>query len=158
MTSPNVPNVDIEQEKKWLVSRIELLHKSVLDEYRIIDQLLVNMAKNEIGRVKGRRNNTLTGLGIALTIILGLSTVITIDEVLFFVTMTSIFLIGLVTFVTLNLIMVKEENVFHLIGSTLKEAEGWTIQLPRPCLGRPAEHNKRERHSDFRENGRQPPS
>jgi len=120
----NPERFNVEQEKIWLISRIELYHKAIIEEFNARIQLFDSVTEKEITRVKGRRNNILTGLGFALTIIFGINVVWQIEQIYFFEFLIGILLIGLTTFIVFNYIMIKEENIFNLIAKSVLEYSG----------------------------------
>ena len=72
-----------ENQINQLISRIDLLHQTIKEELQLMGKRFDEIGKEEINRVKGRRNNVLSALGVALTILLGLHSVKPLDDMLF---------------------------------------------------------------------------
>lgn len=136
MTTPN-PNFVEPEEKKWLLSQLDALQTSMLQELRLMNQRLTDIKNNEVNRIKGRRNNILSGLAIAITIIFGIYSVEP-PELSIYIPLTIILAIGLFVYISHNLIISKIQIILSQASKDVLEHEG-TINFSQSfLLGRSA--------------------
>lgn len=117
-------HLDENDEKQWLVSRTDLLHKSFLTELENIEGSLSEISKTEVTRIKGRRNNILSGLGIALSVFLGIHAIESLEDFWFFSILAGIIGIGLFVFIFFNVVMMTTNNLFTHITNACLDCQG----------------------------------
>lgn len=72
MADPNSTGINELEEKKWLISRIDLYHKNTIDVLQNDLRKYENVFEKAISDFKINRNFILSGLGIVLSIIVGI--------------------------------------------------------------------------------------
>ena len=112
-----------ENQINQLISRIDLLHQTIKEELQLMGKRFDEIGKEEINRVKGRRNNVLSALGVALTILLGLHSVKPLDDMLFGIILSTILILGIMLFVIFNAIISKIHNMYNQLYNSIIEGE-----------------------------------
>ena len=114
--------MSLSDESKWLINRIDTGYKANVEELRTMVTRYDEMGKTEVKRLRGRRNNILSALGIGLTILLAIHSDDNIKEGLFYSILVFIFSLGIAIFIFFNMFAVKTENFFtKLHNSKLSE-------------------------------------
>jgi len=137
LTVPNPAGFDEADEKKWILSRLDALHSSMLHELRLLTQRLGEIKNNEVNRIKGRRNNILSALAIAITIIFGIYSVEPPDLSIY-IPVTIILIIGLYVFITHNLTITKILIALSQASKEVTEEEGTITFSQSFLIGRSA--------------------
>lgn len=124
---------DIEQ-KKWLISRIDLLHQAIINELRAESSRYENLGQKILSASKTRRNYYLSALGIALTVLVGVNPIYNLDVNLFSFLLIGIFVLGLIIFAIYNWINSRVEKIFNFLEdqileelANLAESQGFLI-------------------------------
>lgn len=114
---------DIEQ-KKWLISRIDMLHQTLIQELKDESHRYENLGQKIISESKTRRNYYLSALGIALTVLVGVNPIYDIDVYLFSFLLIGIFILGLIIFAVYNWAISKVEKIFNFLDDQIYEQLG----------------------------------
>lgn len=111
------------EEKQWLAKRIESLHEIQLKEIENNAKRYEKVGKSEISRLKGRRNNIFSILGIALTIMFGLNVSPVFETNYLVLGVGIISILGISNFVLFAYYIRKIENLFILTANHFLESE-----------------------------------
>lgn len=110
-------------ESKWLINRIDTMSNALRDELTTGLSRYDEMGKNETKRLRGRRNNILTALGIGITIVLGIYTVDKLEESIFYSVLFGLLILGLGIYIFFNFFVLKMENFFVLLHNAILQSE-----------------------------------
>lgn len=120
MDSKNQNQLD---EIKWLISRIDLFHKGMRESLREVSQWYENAGTKSTSALRGTRNNLLSAIGIAITILLGVNSVYTIEAWQFYLILIPILLAGLTIYIIFNLAIRVVEDIFISLVNVAREQE-----------------------------------
>jgi len=115
MGNYNPAGTDELEQKKWLISRIDMLHQTTIQELKAGSQKYENLGQKIIAISKTRRNYYLSALGIALTVLVGVNPIYNIDVNVFSFLLIGIFVLGIIIFGIYNWVISKVENIFNFL-------------------------------------------
>lgn len=124
MANYNQTNTDDLEQKKWLISRIDLLHQTIIQELKSESSRYENLGQKILSTSKTRRNYYLSALGIALTVLVGVNPVYDIDVNLFSFLLIGIFVLGLIIFAIYSWAISKVEKIFNFLEDQILEELG----------------------------------
>lgn len=124
MTNINPTDIDEIEEKKWLISRIDAYHELAREELGNDLKKCETEGDRAISKLRGRRNNILSVLGVILTVVLGINSTYPMGQILFFIILTSLGLIGLMVLILFNWLIRIIEDVFLSISEISTEHIG----------------------------------
>ncbi len=113
MADPNPTGIDELEEKKWLISRIDLHHKILREELANDLKKYETGGDKAISKLRGRRNNILSVLGVILTVVLGINSTYPMGQIPFFGILTALGVIGLLVIALFNWLIRIIEDVFY---------------------------------------------
>lgn len=91
-----------DEDKKWIISRIDLYHKTLIDAIETMQTKYENVASQSSTETKDIRNIILTGFGIFLTIFLGYSSLYPYESWIFFIILIPVVIVALILFLIFN--------------------------------------------------------
>ena len=110
---------------KWLISRIDLYHKIMRESLRDVTQAYENAGTKADSALRRIRNNLLSAAGIAITILLGVNSVYTIEAWQFYSILIPILLAGLTIYIIFNLAIRVVEDLFISLVNVVREQENY---------------------------------
>ena len=111
--------IDELEQKKWLISRIDILHQVLLGSLNAQSQRYANIGQKIISKSTTKRNYCLSALGIALSVLVGVSPIYDIDVNIISYSLAGIFVIGIIVFVIFTRIISKVEEIFEFLENQL---------------------------------------
>lgn len=124
MANDNPTGIDELEEKKWLISRIDLYHKTIIEEFQNTMSKYENAGKQAISKIQSHRRYALSGLGVFLTVLLGYSSVYHMEQWIFFSFLTGLGLSGLIVIIFFNWLIGIVENIFAKLTEIFTEDIG----------------------------------
>lgn len=112
MANDNPTSFNEFEEKKWLISRLDLYHKNSINVKENELKEIEAEAEKIFSRFRGYRNNILSGLGVVLTVILGIFSAYQINQWIFYEILSILGVIGLSTIIIFNYITSKFESTY----------------------------------------------
>ena len=80
MANIDSKSMDDIEEKKWLISRIDLFHKSLIDGFQNDISKYENEAEKALSTLRRKRGYALSVIGVILTILLGIIRVEPVEQ------------------------------------------------------------------------------
>ena len=112
--------IDELEQKKWLILRIDILHQVSLGSLNAQSQRYANIGQKIISKSTTKRNYYLSALGIALTVLVGVSPIYDIDVNIISYFLVGIFVIGIIVFARFfNWVISKVEEIFEFLENQL---------------------------------------
>ncbi len=134
MANPNPTGISEFEEKKWLISRIDLYHKTMIELFTNELQKFENYSDKVFSSARGYRNNILSGLGVILTVVLGINATYPIGQIMFFSILTTLGVIGLLVIIIFNIVnrvlvdlLSSVYAIFNDNVSKLENSQGYII-------------------------------
>lgn len=100
------------EEKKWLISRIDLYHKTMIDMLDNDLKKYEGYSDKRVSTAKSHRNNIFSILGVVLTVFLGFNSSYPVEQFLFFIIITVLGVIGFVVIIIYNSAIRLVEDFF----------------------------------------------
>lgn len=110
------------EEKKWIISRIDLYQKTLIETFQTDVQKQENNHREAISQIKSYRNYGLSFLGIVLTVLLGINPFYPIEQWIFFLSLIILGLIGLVVIIVFSALTRIIDYVFTNIIEVLNDS------------------------------------
>lgn len=111
------------EEKQWLAKRIDALHEYQIKEIENNSRRFDKIGDSEIARLKGRRNNFFSVLGITLTVLLALNASSDFKYDYLVWGLGTIFILGIGNFILFVYYLRWTENLFVLVSNHFLESE-----------------------------------
>jgi len=111
------------EEIKWLISRLDQYHKIMSESLRDVTQTYETAGTKANSALRGIRNNLLSAVGIAITILLGVNSVYTVEAWQFYSILIPILLAGLTIYIIFNLAIRIVEDLFISLVNVVREQE-----------------------------------
>jgi|SaaInlV_200m_DNA_6_1039755.scaffolds.fasta_scaffold12784_1 hypothetical protein len=111
------------EEKQWLAKRIDAIHEYQLKEIENNGRRFEKVGDSEIARLKGRRNNFFSVLGIALTVLFALNTSSDFKYEYLVWGIGIISILGITNFAVFAYYLRVTENMFVLVSNQFLEFE-----------------------------------
>lgn len=124
MADVNPTGIDELEEKKWLISRIDLYHDAITEEVQNDMLKFENTGEQLISKLRSYRSFTLSSLGVFLTVLLGTNSIFQFQQWAFFVVLTGLGVTGLIVIIFFNLLIRSIENIFAKINEIFTEGIG----------------------------------
>ena len=124
MADPNTTDINEWEEKKWLISRIDLYHETIIEEFQNQMSKYENIAEGTLSKLRSYRSYSLSVLGIFLTVFLGYDSAYRIDQTFFFTILTVLGSIGLLVITFFNWLIRRGENIFAQLIEIFTEGIG----------------------------------
>ena len=110
------------EEKKWLISRLDLLHHSIIEEFKVQSNRCEKFEQKITSSYVSMRNYCLSALGIFLTVFVGVNPIYNINMNIFSSILIGISVIGIIIFCIFSLIISKNKKVFDFFHVNFLEA------------------------------------
>ena len=124
MANINPTGIDELEEKKWLISRIDLYHKTIIEEFQNDRSGYEYEEEQSVSKLRSYRSYVLSGLGVFLTVILGYNSVYPMQQWIFFTFLTGLGVSGLIVIIFYNWLMRLFESVYAQIIEILTDDIG----------------------------------
>lgn len=111
------------EEIKWLISRLDHYHKLMSESLRDVTQTYETAGTKANSALRGTRNNLLSAAGIAITILLGVNSVYTVEAWQFYSILIPILVAGLAIYIIFNLAIRAIEDLFISLVNVVREQE-----------------------------------
>ena len=115
MENNNSKSIQELEQIKWAVSRIDLYHKFMIDNIESSNRIFENAGEKILRRVKDSSIIVYSILGVALTVLFGINSTYTIAENNFYIYLSIIFGVGIITFIISNLILSFFDRAFSFL-------------------------------------------
>ena len=102
MENVNSELIKTDEDKKWVISRIDMYHHILIDSLKSMQDRYEGAATKSSTQIKDVRNYVLTGFGIFLTLFLGYSSLYPFEQWLFFTVIIPTAIIALILFMIFN--------------------------------------------------------
>jgi len=112
MADPNSTGINELEEKKWLISRIDLYHETIIEEFQNTRSKYENTGEQLISKLRSYRSYALSGLGVFLTVLLGYNSVYPMQQWTFFTFLTVLGVSGLFVIIFFNWLIRLMEDIF----------------------------------------------
>jgi len=124
MANINPTGIDELEGKKWLVHRIDLYHKTMRETLENEIQKFENKGKEDLSKIRSYRNNILSGLGVILTVVLGINATYPLTQFLFFGVLTTLGVISLIVIILFNIVIRIIEDLISSISEIYNSSIG----------------------------------
>lgn len=121
LPNSNPSNMDENKLKKWMISRIDLYLKITIDVFLNDVKRLEKNSDTISSSYRRKRNGVLTSLGIILTVVLGINATNAIEQLQFYVILTVLGVVALITLIISDLYMKIIEDVFENLVNSINE-------------------------------------
>jgi len=111
------------EEKQWIVSRLDVLHKTAFDELQMSKEAFAKERLEEIAVLTGRRNNFISGVVIFVTILIGLYETQWIDRGYFLALIIGDIIAGIFVFTIMNRLIRIVASAYVPIENSLVHAQ-----------------------------------
>lgn len=111
-----------DEQKKWLISRIDQIHKTVSDQISSMERRFDKLGEKELSRLKGRRNDTLYILGLILAIIITIHQSSDDIDLIWLITILVLLILGFL--ILFNIYISLTNSYFHYFMKQFAVAEG----------------------------------
>ena len=111
MENVNPTGIDELEEKKWLISRIDLYYETIIKEFQNDMYEYKNTGEQAISKIRSHRSYFLSGLGVFLTVLLGYNSVYPMEQWIFFSFLTVLGVSGLIVIIWFNWLRGLIENL-----------------------------------------------
>ena len=125
MANLNPTGMDELEKTKWMISRVDLLHKCVIETFTNDNKKYENEANKTISKLKEWRNYFISPIGVGLTVLLGITPVFNFDFWTFFIILISLAGIGFVIFIFFTWLVGKIEQIYTEIDFIFNYSVGW---------------------------------
>lgn len=124
------------EEKKWIISRIDLYQKTLIEAFQTDVQKQENNHREAISQMKSRRNYVLSFLGIVLTTLLGINPFYHIEQWIFFISLIILGISGLITVIVTNVLTRIIDYIFTNIIEVLNDSIGDLVEAHSYMINR----------------------
>jgi len=122
MENNNLKDISEVERVKWLISRIDLYHKTTLESIDSSQAIFQNAGKESSNKIKAWRRVILSVLGVILTVLLGINSFQPLESWLFYSILTSISAVGLFSYLLFGWLHGFIEKGFGLIFTITNES------------------------------------
>lgn len=124
MENDNLTGISELEKTKWMISRIDMLHKNLADAFTSDMKTYETTANKSISKIKEWRNYLLSPIGAGLAVLIGSTTVYNFDLWVFTTILSILAVIGLIIFVIFTKLASIVENVYSEIEIMLTDGIG----------------------------------
>lgn len=124
------------EEKKWIISRIDLYQKTLIEAFQTDVQKQENNHREAISQMKSRRNYVLSFLGIVLTTLLGINPFYHIEQWIFFIFLMILGVSGLITVIVTNRFCRIIDYIFTKTIEVLNDSIGDLVEAHSYMINR----------------------
>jgi hypothetical protein len=128
MDDINSKGFDEIKQKKWIIPRIDLLHKNLIKSWESDSKRFQNDGNISISKLKEWRNIILSAIGGILTIFLAYNSSYPTEPLFFFIGVSIFIVIIVVIFIIFTKTITVFENIFNSIDNIYQDGIGNLLQ------------------------------